>query len=327
MEIFGETAALYRGFADDAAGESPCFEEWARAVAADGAVLDWLERLPEHKRQPNLVFAAARWHGVPAPGPYDALRSALLADDGALQQTILTRSTQTNEARRMATLLPALALLGSQLSLLEVGASAGLCLFPDRYDYRWVTADGEVGLGGGGPVLSARAEGAVPFPDRVPRVGWRAGIDLNPLDVADTDQMAWLEQLVWPGQDDRLTRLRTAIEVARTDPPRIVAGDLLEVLPRVLAEAPGVPVVFHSAVAVYLAPPERLAFVAMMTDLVRGGACHWVSNEGPDVLPGVAVPQERVPSRFLLCLDGEPLAWTHGHGQWLRWLPPVRAHA
>ena len=32
----------------------------------------WLERPAGAKRQPNLVFAAARWHGVPAPGPYAA---------------------------------------------------------------------------------------------------------------------------------------------------------------------------------------------------------------------------------------------------------------
>jgi hypothetical protein len=140
MEIFGDTAQTYRSFAEHTAGESPCFEEWSRAVAGDEAVLGWLEQLPVPKRQPNLVFAAARWHGVPAPGPYAALRSALLGDTGALRRTILSRSTQTNEVGRLATLLPAFAAIGDDLALLEVGASAGLCLFPDRYDYQWLTA-------------------------------------------------------------------------------------------------------------------------------------------------------------------------------------------
>lgn len=321
MEIFGETAGLYRSFADDTAGESPCFEDWSRAVAEDADVLAWLAGLPEPKRQPNLVFAAARWHGVPAPGPYDGLRRALLADTGAIRTTILTRSTQTNEVGRLATLLPAFCSFGDEVALLEVGASAGLCLYPDRYDYRWATGDRGVALAGsGGAVLTAEAEGPVPFPGRLPNVRWRAGIDLNPLDVTHSDQMAWLEELVWPEQDERLARLRTAIEVARAEPPRIVAGDLVDTLPALLAEAPGVPVVFHSAVIVYLEPPRRAAFAAMMRELVRSGACHWVSNEGPDVLPGVIRPAMKVPSRFLLCVDGRPVAWTHGHGSWLRWL-------
>ena len=70
----------------------------------------WLASLPDAKQQPNLVFASARWHGVAAPAPYDDLRAALLSDDGTIRATILARATQTNEAGRMATLLPALAL-------------------------------------------------------------------------------------------------------------------------------------------------------------------------------------------------------------------------
>jgi hypothetical protein len=321
MEVFGDVAETYWGFADDAEGASPCFTDWSRSVADDSEVLSWLEELPPIKRQPNLVFAAARWHGVPAPGPYDGLRSALLGDAGAIRQTILARSTQTNEVGRLATLLPAFATIGEDLALLEVGASAGLCLFPDRYDYRWSSRSGGRSLAGsGGPLLTTQVEGDLPLPRRHPRVRWRAGIDLNPLDVTDLDEMAWLECLVWPEQEDRRRRLRSAIDVTRSDPPRIVAGDLLEELPGLVAEAPGVPVVFHSAVIVYLDGDRRAEFAEMMTGMVRDGACRWVSNEGPNVLPGIEVPVPVVPSRFLLCRDGEPVAWTQGHGRWMRWI-------
>ncbi len=40
----------------------------------------------------------------------------------------------------------------------------------------------------------------------MPQVAWRAGIDVAPVDVMDPDACAWLETLVWPGQEDR-TRL------------------------------------------------------------------------------------------------------------------------
>src|SRR5207253_1710094 len=48
---------------------------------------------------------------------------------------MMTRSTQTNEPARCATLLPVLARLPPPLALLEVGAAAGLCLLPDCYAY------------------------------------------------------------------------------------------------------------------------------------------------------------------------------------------------
>ncbi len=104
-------------------------------MAEDPEVLELLAMLPTGKRQPNLVFAAARWHGS-GTGPYDALRNTLLRrwEDG--RATVLERSTQTNEVGRCATLLPSLARLPQPLALLEVGASAGLCLFHDRYSYR-----------------------------------------------------------------------------------------------------------------------------------------------------------------------------------------------
>ena len=126
----------YRAFAErEAHGVSPVYEDWALGVADDDAVADLLMTLPSGKRQPNLVFAAARWHG--ARGGYDTFRSTLLERWPDVRATILARATQTNEAGRCAVLLPFLAELPQPLALLEVGASAGLCLLPDRYSYRY----------------------------------------------------------------------------------------------------------------------------------------------------------------------------------------------
>ncbi len=328
MEVHGETRQQYVDFAADAEGDSPCFAVWASGVAGDPEVLAWLDRLPVWKRQPNLVFAAARWHGVAAPGPYDGLRRALLGDDGRIEATVLARATQTNEVGRLATLLPAFGLLGDAgpLALVEVGPSAGLVLYPDRYDYEWTTSGGVVRLGAGGrPVLAARVEGPAPLPGVRPVVTYRGGVDLNPLDVTDEDEMAWLTTLVWPEHDDRRALLRCAIEVARSDPPRLRRGDLLTELPALVDEASayGPVVVFHSAVIAYLDDADRARFHDLMTDLVAGGRCHWISNEGPRVLPRVSESGPPMPGDvrgFVLGVDGRAVAWTHGHGRWLRWL-------
>jgi len=323
VDPYADVVEQYTDFARHCHGESPCFEEWSLGVAADPEVVAWVATLPGLKKQPNLVFAAARWHGVPAPGPYAALRRALLDDDGTIRATVLARSTQTNEVGRHATLVPAFAEIaaGRPLALLEVGASAGLNLFPDRWGCAWSTPDGVVGLGPE-PRLPCEVTGPAPLPRALPRVAWRAGIDLNPLDVSDPDATAWLENLVWPEQDERRDRLRHAVAVARTDPPRLVRGDLLEALPDLVAEAAGhgPVVVFHTAVVGYLDEPGRERFWSMMTGLVAAGACHWVSNEGVRVLPRLAPAEPGPPDLLVLAVDGRPVARTHGHGRTLHWL-------
>lgn len=324
MEPYLPVQESYAAFALEAA-DSPTFADWARRVADDAEVQALIAELPRLKQQPNLVFASARWHGAQAPGPYDGLRHVVTTQWPQVRATILERSTQTNEAGRLATLLPAFAAIadGRPLALIEVGASAGLCLYPDRYTYRWRRADGEgVHVIGHGPELTCEVSGPAPLPEAAPHVAWRAGIDLNPLDVTDADQMAWLQNLVWPEQDDRRAQLARAIEVARAEPPYLVAGDLVATLPALLAEAPSgaVPVVFHSAVIAYLEPDARQQFHDLMTGLVADGRCHWVSNEGPNVLPAVTATGPE-PDRigFVLGIDGRAVAQTHGHGRTLHW--------
>jgi hypothetical protein len=328
VQLFGDVVEDYQSFAEYC-DDSPCFREWALGVVGDREVQEWIATLPPIKQQPNLVFAAARWHGVPAPGPYDGLRTALLADDGTIRATILARATQTNEVGRLATLLPAFSQVsgGEPVALVEAGASAGLCLYPDGYDYRWTDADGQVTAltGSGGPVLPCATRGPVPFPSAYPTVAYRGGIDLNPLDPTDPDDAGWLAQLVWPEQDDRRTRLELAVAIARRDPPDLVRGDLLELLPRVVADAGrhGRPVVFHSAVIAYLEPSDRVRFEELMNGLVADGVCHWVSNEGKGVLPEVTATGPLATEdlhTFVLGVDGRAVAWTHGHGASMTWL-------
>jgi hypothetical protein len=157
-------------------------------------------------------------------------------------------------------------------------------------------------------------------------VTWRAGIDLNPLDVEDEDAMAWLENLVWPEQVARRSRLRAAVAMTRVDPPQVWSGDLLSTLPRLIPRAPAgtTLIVFHSAVIAYLEPPQRDDFHRMMASLVAEGLCHWVSNEAAGVLPRITATEpggvaDELP--FVLGVNGRAVGRTHGHGHALSWWP------
>lgn len=302
---------------------SACYHAWASGVADDAEVLRVLSDLPTPKQQANLVFAAARRHGL-EPGPYEDLRALVLGPGWpAVRRTILARRTQTNEVARLTALTPALGMLGDgPLALVELGASAGLCLYPDRYDYVW---DGAGRLGGsGGPTLRVPSVGPVPVPGRHPRITARIGVDLNPLDVTDQEDMSWLLTLIWPGHDERRDRLAAAIEVTRAEPPRLIAGDMLDRLDdalEVAAVSGGRPVVHHSAAVAYLDERDRLELEKRMRTLVAAGRCHWISLEGPRVIPSLApaAPSSLAPDHFALAVDGRAVGWLQGHGAALGW--------
>lgn len=325
-EDLGRLRRFYRHFAEvEAAPVSAPYAEWAAAVAEDHHILELLLDLEPAKRQPNLLFAAARVHGVPLR-EWPQARELLINRWDAISATIRQRRTQTNEAGRIAVLNLAFAQIAAQtgqpLALIEVGCSAGLCLYPDAWPIRYTTDHDAAHLAPSGPLTSSaqltcqlRGVGA---PDRLPDVEWRAGIDLNPLDLTDDADREWLEALVWPGMEYRLERIAAGARLVAADPPVLCAGDLNEQLPELLAEVPAgaVPVVFHSAVLVYLSAEDRERFVQQ----VRDSGARWVSNEGLAVFPEIAerLPQED-PERsgFILAVDGEPIARTGPHGQYL----------
>jgi hypothetical protein len=314
-----ETAATHLSFADDEVrGRSPLYESFLRGVAGEADVLAFLHTLPPPKRQPNLLLGAVR-HLFGVAGDWSEFRNAILGNQSALRALMLARSTQTNEPGRCAVLLPVLARLPQPLALIEVGASAGLCLLPDRYAYDY--GGHRLGRATHGPVFTCAANTATPLPNALPTVVWRAGLDLDPIDAADPAQTAWLEALVWPEQTERLARLRAAVTIAAADPPRIVKGDLRTNLSRLASEAPrdATLVIFHSAVLGYVAATnERDAFARTAAALAR----FWISNELPDVFPAIAAraPSPRPRGRFLLALNGRPLAWADPHGVAIDWI-------
>ncbi|WP_017537858.1 DUF2332 domain-containing protein [Nocardiopsis halophila] len=313
------TAYRYRWFADNEAREtSPVYAALTASISDDPEVLALIERLPEPKRQPNLLLGAVRLHGGPIDD-HSRFRAWLLHHWDQVEGTMRSRSTQTNEPGRCALLLPLLCSLPQPLALIEVGASSGLCLNPDRYRYLYDDRP-PIGPSTARVDLECETSGPVPFPEGVPHVAWRAGIDLNPLDPADPEDVRWLESLIWPGHHSRHQRLRGALETARRHPVRVVRGDMVEKLDDLLAEVPAgtTPVVFHSAVLPYLPEAERREFV----EAVQERSCHWISNEAPGALPYALPASAGHRSReFVLRMDGHLMAMTAPHGQYLRWLP------
>jgi hypothetical protein len=275
-------------------------------------------------------------------GLYASFADLVTAHREPVAELVMTHTTQTNEARRTVLLVPPLAMIaeeaGEPLALLEVGASAGLNLLPDRYGF----TIGSRATGDRASVvqIACAVEGALrpPVPATLPAIAWRAGLDLNPLDIRQPDTVAWLRALIWPEHLDRMAILDGAVALARGDPPRLVRGDLVDDLPALAAEVPrGLPlVVADTWVLAYATPERRLDFIRTLREVAAGrGAPLWlISCEGEAVVAslglGIALPPPDGSGGFsLLSLhrfdpDGTPrhdlLAECHAHGRWLRWL-------
>jgi len=318
-----DVARRFLRFAEqEAHGRSPLYESFARNVAADPMIVAFVAGLPPDRQTANLLFGAVRYlHGTPAD--WEEFRSVLAVRRDEVRDVILSHTTQTNEPARCATLLPLLARIPGPLALLEVGAAAGLCLLPDRYayDYDRVGIAPAVPSPTEPPALRCHASPSTPLPPAMPHIVWRAGLDLNPIDVNDPERTAWLEALVWPGREERRRNLRAALDIARHDPPRVVRGNLLTDLPALASEAPrdATLVVFHTAVLAYVtAQDDRDSFARTVRDI---GAV-WISNESPGAFPKTAatVSAPRPAGYFLMMMNGVPVAWTDPHGAAIEWL-------
>jgi hypothetical protein len=179
-----------------------------------------------------------------------------------LTEYVARQDVQTNEAQRSWVLLPLFlhAAGGAEVvDVIELGASAGLNLVFDRYRYEY-----EEGMRGPeDAALVLRGEERRPLGrallERALNIRSRVGIDRAPIDVTTDEGVRLLESFVWPGQDERVERLHAAIEVVRAEPPRIVTGDIADVLPGLLEALPrdGLALVFQTGVFEYIAPDAR----------------------------------------------------------------------
>ncbi|WP_062305638.1 DUF2332 domain-containing protein [Demequina subtropica] len=312
------------------AADSPLYDLLARRMVDDAEVLAVLARIPASPPV-NVLLAAvqmlvtpddalAAWYPSRVAAPrepdaaaYQAFRDFVLNRAGAIEEIGRTRTTQTNEVRRCAVLMPAvaeaIALQGWEVPVhaVEIGAAAGLLLGMDALAYRY----GDVRLGGGALEVGSDLRGGLPLPARVPSLATRIGLDLAPIDVSAPAEVAWLEALVWPEQAERRARLEQAIALRRTLDVRMVAGDAAVTLPQVAHALPSGPLVLWHSIALYQLEDARLDAI---DDAVAAVARERpVTRVAFEPAPGGAA-DVRIGLRPR---EVEPIATAHAHGAWI----------
>ncbi len=298
------------------------------AIAEEDVLLDLASEITQDRLPPLLLAAAVRYlapgsdiaRHYPSPGgaqpPQDPAFGAELATFARARRDDLaglcaSHRYQMNEVGRCADVLPALGRIaqetGRPLAVVDLGTGAGLGLSLDRYRYTYRMPDGTA-HDVGDDAARVRIEcvvrsGAPPVPQRIPEVADRVGVDVEPLDVADPRVLAWLAACV-PPEAGAVTRFEEASALARSEPARRVRGDLIDVLPDVIASVPADVHVclVDTYVHVFLGPADLERFDALVARIGRERDLDWVSVDplvplGPDArttVQGLDVPQDWV---------------------------------
>ena len=242
---------------------------------------------------------------------------------------MLDRPPQTNEVGRAASLIGGLLQVVDQwpgpLRLFEIGASAGLNLRADRFR---LALRGSAGVGPAespvvlsDPWLGDRPPMGVPL-----KVVERRGCDTEPLDPTTAEGQLQLTSYVWPDQQERLDRLRGALEIASEVPAPVVREPARDFVAD-LQLAPGTTtVVWHSIMWQYLDAAERIAIERRLEEL--GSA----ADNGARLAHLALEPRRRTPSsdhEFLVVLRVWPggeerlLGSAMPHGIPTTWEPRV----
>jgi hypothetical protein len=342
---------MYRRFGEvEAAGTSPLYERVAVALSESEEALRAIDAAPARKRHPRVILAAL--HDLALAGRAPALAAAYAAGDGdaaarAAIDTLLEmtdsvvaiavrRRARSNESGRCTVLYPAVAeaarrVEANVVGLIDVGCVAGLNLNVDRVGITY--GNGQALGDPSSPVqLSSSVVGEQPIPRRtVPEVVARVGIDLDPVDVTDADEARWLRACLWPDQPERLARLEAEIALLAADPPLLMQGDAVEVLPDAFAEVPAdaLPVLTTTWTLSQLPLESRLRFLHALGEAAAGRTVAWVSAEGVGVAPGIpALGDRRAFGHSIIglavfdrsALQAEAIGRCWSQGRWLEWL-------
>ena len=347
-----ECRQLFHDFARTA--DAPLYAAIAAGIAEDDEVATMLLAAPPPQRLPVLLFAAVHWMlltdpsvplarfypnltdtgDAPAAEAFPAFRAFCRDHADELDELLRTRRTQTNEIGRTALFVPPLAQLAGErgvLAQVDVGASAGLNLLIDHYDFAY--SPGGTLTAGSTVTITCGTRGDVPVPAVHPPIAASIGVDTNPIDVRDADQARWLEACVWPDQVVRFERLRAAIEIAIRVGVDVRRGDATAAVAGLVAEAAasGHPVVTTSWVLNYFSAAARQQFVAALDEAAESIDFSWIYVESPPLCPELpGMPPARSGAKQPTALvvvrwhrgrrDAVHLGDAHPHGRWLHWV-------
>ncbi|MEK9197278.1 DUF2332 domain-containing protein [Ureibacillus sp. FSL E2-3493] len=202
------------------------------------------------------------------------------------------------------------------LALVEIGTSAGLQLGVDQYNYLY---NGEISVTNSKtPVIISSENIGTPLPNAIyttPKVKTRIGVDLNPIDLKDENELRWLQALIWPEHHERRELLKEAANVVTQLHLQLVRGDgiaKLEDLCELIPEGEMI-VVFHTHVANQIPMEGRQQLVEKLSKIsTKRPLYHCYNNMyDPNLHQDYIYDGEIIEKRMMENTDG--------HARWFNW--------
>jgi hypothetical protein len=319
-------------------GSSPLYEYLSIKIAEDSIIHGLARKAREGQPVPNLFFGAVHYllmkgYNHPLAGFYPSLTEKPLPAEEAypvfvdfcrtysdeIIELIKSKMVQTNEVRRCSYLYPIFSIIfhmtRKPLALIEIGTSAGLQLFVDKYSYSYGT-DKIIGNLESEVHLRSEIRGNKSLLNPLPHfdVATRIGVDLHINDVRNTEDYLWLKALIWPEHGERRELFEKAASyVSNQTTLSLIEGDGVEMLRFLEAEIPEEQVIciFHTHVANQMPVQTKEKLLEQVKEIGKRRAIYHIYNNIYDAKLHFDYYLDRKES---LNTIGE----TEGHGRWFK---------
>ena len=334
--MYDDISMKFKRFAvHECKGSSPLYEFLSSKIAEDTNILDLAKEAREGQPMPNLFLGAVHYllmkgYNHPLAGFYPSLTEQPFPKEQAypvfedfcssysdkIIELIKSKIVQTNEVRRCSYLYPVFSrishMTSKPLALIEIGTSAGLQLFVDKYSYSYGTdkivgnLDSEVHL-----ISEIRGNKSLLKPLPHFDVATRIGVDLHINDVRNTEDYLWLKALIWPEHGERRELFEKAASYVSNQTLSLIEGDGVEILRSLAAEIPEEQVicVFHTHVANQMPVETKEKLLEQIKEIGKRRAIFHIYNNIYDAK-----------LHFDYYLEGQEslntIGETEGHGRW-----------
>jgi hypothetical protein len=284
---------------------SPLYEFLSLKIAEDTEMIQLASSAQKGQPVPNLFFGAVHYlllkgkkhklyefypsitnHPGKAEDAYPAFVDFCRRSSEEIIELLKSKIVQTNEVRRCSYLYPVFShifhMTKKPLALIEIGTSAGLQLFVDKYSYSYGTEkifgnlDSEVHL-------RSEIRGNQSLLNRLPHldVATRIGVDLHINDVRNTEDYLWLKALIWPEHDERRELFEKAASYVSNQTLSLIQGDGVELLNSLVADIPTDQTIciFHTHVANQMPVKIKEKLLEQIKEIgYRRGVFHIYNN-------------------------------------------------
>lgn len=277
---------------EECKNSSPLYEYLSYKIAEDDELLTLASNIPLGQPVPNLFFASVHYLLMSTEHPlkdyyasftsepmrveqaFPQFKQFVISNENTLLQLFHSKLVQTNEVSRCAYLYPMITEIYSKhkqpLALIEIGASAGLQLAMDHYNYEFNST--QYIKNSDCDVLIKSENMGVPLPHSIytkPAIQSRIGLDLNPIDVKDNEQLKWLQALIWPEHENRRQILSKAAEVIKKLNVELLKGDAMTMIEKVCQSVhpDSLIVIYHTHVANQIPNQVKLDFLQSLKNI------------------------------------------------------------